>query len=161
MLTLQGDTRFIFELSKRFRLLGLRRGYLTREVAKTYATYASERFAAGTDPYGGKYQKLKSRTGLPFVGTSIERDATRPIVGIDSFKIIVRNKWSYVHMKGTTIFPKRKPLLTFMAMGQRVWARKVVIPQRPFIPTSGMPPIATMRIDKTIKKWMKGILDGK
>ena len=155
MIKVTGDTRFLFELSRRFRMLGLRRGYLLQEVAKTYAQYATERFASGTDPYGSKYQKLKSRAGLPFVGTSIERDATRPIIGIDSFKIIVKSKWGYVHMAGTTIFPKRKPLLSFVAMGQRVWARKVIIPKRPFVPTSGMPPIAEMRIQKTIKRWMK------
>jgi phage gpG-like protein len=159
--TTSGDSRALLELSKRFRLLGLRRGYLTREVAKTYEQYARERFAAGTDPYGDKYDPLKYRSGLPFVGRSIERDATRAIVDIDSFKIIVKSKWAYVHAKGMIIRPKVKTFLSFVANGKQVFAKRVIIPQRRFIPDSGMPPIAEMRIKKTIKRWMKGILDGK
>jgi phage gpG-like protein len=155
------DVRFLFDLSKRFRLLGLRRGYLTQEIAKTYADYARERFAAGTAPDGSLYPRLKSRPGKPFLGTSIERDATRPVVGIDSFKVIVKQKYGYVHMSGMTIYPRIKPLLSFIANGMRVFAKRVRIPQRPFVPTAGMPVIAEQRINKTIKDWMSGILNAK
>ena len=159
--TTTGDTRALFELSKRFRLLGLRRGYMTREVAKTYEQYVKERFAAGTDPYGDKYDPLKYRSGLPFVGRSIEKDATKAIIDIDSFRVIVKSKWAYVHAKGMIIRPKVKTFLSFMANGARVFAKRVVIPQRRFIPDPGdLPPIVEARMEKTIKKWMKGILNG-
>lgn len=43
-------------------------------------------------------------------------------------------KWAHVHQFGATIVPKRAPFLVFTgADGHKVFAKKVVIPARPFI----------------------------
>jgi phage gpG-like protein len=157
MSLLDGNIDLLYELSRRFRLLGSRRSELVKRVAEEYASCAKARFAAGQDPYGFAYPPLKSRPGKPFVGRSIESEATNPIVSTNSFKVIVTHPYGFVHMLGMTIYPRVKPRLVFRIMGTRIFAKKVRIPKREFVPMT-MPPLWDIKITRAIKAWMKELV---
>lgn len=97
-------------------------------IAVAMAKEAVLRIKEGISP------RLKSRAGTPLMKTGTH------IVNRMSFERGHRSKsvafvpWEYarIHQFGATITPKKAKMLAFKVRGKSVFAKKVVIPARPF-----------------------------
>ena len=92
-------------------------------------------FKLGIDPWGSPWAALKIRRGQPL------RDSGRLMRSItakpDSTGVTVGTnvKYARTHQQGATIKPRSKPMLAFPGPGGRmIFAKKVTIPARPFLP---------------------------
>lgn len=92
-------------------------------------------FKMGIDPWGSPWAKLKIRQGQPLRDTGLLQ---RSIVSrADSSGVTVgTNKLQApVHQFGATIVPKNAKRLVFPGPGGKlIFAKKVTIPARPFMP---------------------------
>lgn len=97
-------------------------------------------FKLGIDPWGSPWAALKIRRGQPLRDTgrlqssiTSKPDATGVTIGTN-----LRNKgvsYPAVHQFGATIEPKQAKRLVFPGPGgQLIFAKKVTIPARPFMP---------------------------
>src|SRR5262249_52110977 len=93
----------------------------------------------GVSPNGKPWAPLKSRDGNPLRDTSRLQNSFVPSTTQSGFEITSTNvQYATLHQFGGTITPKRARVLAFKVRGQQVFARKVTIPARPFIPTRGL-----------------------
>lgn len=101
-------------------------------------------FRASATPWGAPWAPLKFRQGQPLRDTGrMQRSINWRIGGTDAqphvdvgTKITAPGGASIaaVHQFGATIEPVHAKLLAFMAGGRVIFAKKVVIPARPFMP---------------------------
>lgn len=92
-------------------------------------------FKLGIDPWGAPWAALKIRKGQPLRDTGLLQrsivsrpDASGVTVGTNKLQ-------ARVHQFGATITPKKAPRLVFPGPGGRlIFAKKVTIPARPFLP---------------------------
>lgn len=91
-------------------------------------------FKLGIDPWGRPWQALKMRKGKPLRKSGkLGRITSR--VDADGVTVGTNAKYAPVHQFGATITPKNKPRLAFKGPGGKlIFAKKVVIPARPFMP---------------------------
>ncbi len=95
-------------------------------------------FKLGIDPWGSPWAKLKFRKGQPLKDTGRLRssvvskpDSTGVTVGTNLIQ-------APVHQFGATIVPVKAKRLVFPGPGGGlIFAKKVVIPARPFLPLQG------------------------
>lgn len=93
-------------------------------------------FKLGIDPWGSPWLALKLRKGQPLRDTGILQ---RSIVSrADADGVTVGTKQmprAAVHQYGATIVPKKAKRLVFPGPGGKlIFAKKVVVPARPFLP---------------------------
>lgn len=127
-------------------------------VGRTLAARIRLCFKLGVDPWGNPWQALKFRKGQPLRDTG---RLNRSIVSrVDGSGVTVGTNVQYapVHQFGATIVPKNKPWLVFPGpAGKLVFAKKVVVPARPFMPlrrgeeTVALPPDWSARVTAALK----------
>ena len=115
-------------------------------------------FKLGIDPWGSPWLALKFRKGQPLRDTG---RMNRSIVSkVDATGVTVGTNLIYapVHQFGATIVPKNKPRLVFPGPnGKLIFAKKVVIPARPFMPlrrgadSVQLPPDWSARVTAALK----------
>lgn len=92
-------------------------------------------FKLGIDPWGSPWAKLKLRQGQPLRDTGrLQRSITAQP---DAQGVTVGTNLLYapVHQFGATIAPKKAKRLVFPGPGGKlIFAKKVTIPARPFMP---------------------------
>jgi phage virion morphogenesis protein len=96
-------------------------------------------FRTGTDPYGRAWAPLRSRSGQILVDrghlmNSIDFDVEGSDVIVGTNKL-----YAGTHQFGAVIRPRQAKALHFFVNGRPVFARKVTIPARPFLPWEGLP----------------------
>jgi len=116
-------------------------------------------FREGADPYGNKWRPLKTRAGQPLLDTgrlrnSINYNVTRPnevVIGTNVF-------YAPVHQFGAEIHPVYAKMLRFVPRGSKkpIFAKKVTIPPRPFLPLSGMPPAWESVVMGQLARYVEG-----
>lgn len=95
-------------------------------------------FRLGIDPWGSPWLALKLRKGQPLRDT--RRLMSSVVANPDSSGVSIGTNLLYapVHQFGATIVPKKAKRLVFPGPnGQLIFAKKVVIPARPFMPIKG------------------------
>jgi phage virion morphogenesis protein len=100
-------------------------------------------FKSGADPYGNKWKPLKTRAGQPLLDTGRLRNSINYNVTKKDEVVIGTNVfYAPVHQFGATIVPVFAKMLRFVPRGAKrpIFAKKVVVPARPFLPLSGLPP---------------------
>jgi phage virion morphogenesis protein len=120
-------------------------------------------FKLGIDPWGSPWAALKIRKGQPLRDTgrlqrsiTSQADGTGVTVGTNVF-------YAPTHQFGATIYPKTAKRLVFPGPGGRmIFAKKVVVPARPFLPlrrsggTVALPPDWSVLATDAIKRYLKG-----
>lgn len=100
-------------------------------------------FRGAKSPRGNAWKPLKFRTGAPLRNTGnllgsivAKRDGDGVLVGTNLRLPNNGNSLGAVHQFGMTILPKKGKYLVFPGMNGKglVFAKKVVIPARPFMP---------------------------
>jgi len=116
-------------------------------------------FAQGRSPKGAPWAPLKSRLGQPLLDKgrlrrSISSRAGNGFVEVGTNLRVGNGSASLgaVHQFGATVTPKKAKLLAFRIQGRLVFAKKVEIPARPFMP---MTPAGQIDMPPA---WSKGIL---
>jgi phage virion morphogenesis protein len=92
-------------------------------------------FRIGIDPFGSPWAALKMRKGQPLRDTGrLERSITSRPDG-SGVTVGTNLKYARVHQYGATITPTKARRLVFPGPGGRmIFAKKVTIPARPFLP---------------------------
>ena len=116
-------------------------------VGRKVKTKVQLGFRSGTDPWGNPWKKLSplSRSGQPLKNTGhLLASITAQVVDGDSVEIGTNLqskgvKFPAVHQFGAVITPKTAKYLRWMSPVGPIFAKKVTIPARPFLPlnTSG------------------------
>ncbi len=119
-------------------------------------------FKLGVTPWGNPWAPLKIRKGQPLRDTGrLNRSITSRV---DSTGVTVGTNVAYapVHQYGATIVPKTKPSLVFPGPGGKpIFAKKVVIPARPFMPmrpgatSVALPPDWALLVIRSIKSYLQ------
>lgn len=123
-------------------------------------------FKLGIDPWGNPWQALKFRKGQPLRDTG---RLNRSIVSkVDASGVTVGTNLIYapVHQFGATIVPKNKPRLVFPGPnGSLIFAKKVTIPARPFMPlrrgaqTVALPPDWSVLVVRALRSYLTKAVD--
>ena len=119
-------------------------------------------FKLGIDPFGNPWTKLKLRKGQPLRDTGrLQRSITAKA---DAKGVTVGTNVAYArtHQFGATIEPKKAKRLVFQGPGGRlIFAKKVVIPARPFLPlradaqVAALPPDWSVAVVRAIRNYIK------
>ena len=159
---IRGDFQELRRLRSRFAKLATPAARLdvTRAVAEAAEKQIDDSFRASRGPYGRAWAPLKSRTGRPLMDTGAHlRNTLAPKITARGFVITTAFPGAPVHQYGATIRAKNGKALVFRAGGVRprghgrgrtgsvVFARKVVIPRRQFMPEGTIGPIWGKAID--------------
>lgn len=123
-------------------------------------------FKLGIDPWNNPWAALKIRKGQPLRDTGrLQRSITsRP----DKEGVTVGTNVFYapVHQFGATITPKKAKRLVFPGPGGKlIFAKKVVVPARPFLPLrrSGavvaLPPAWSVLVVNAIRSYLRGAVE--
>lgn len=119
-------------------------------------------FKLGIDPWNSPWAALKLRKGQPLRDTGrLQRSITSRV---DSTGVTVGTNLIYAptHQFGATIEPKKAKRLVFPGpSGKLIFAKKVVVPARPFLPlrragaTVALPPGWSLDVVRAIKSYLK------
>lgn len=109
---------------------------LGQVIGKSIVAGVRRVFDDSVDPEtGAQWAPLKARVGKPLVDTGKLRRSIVYLVHRRGVRIGTNFAWAKVHQYGRrNIVPKRAKMLAFMAFGQLVFAKRVDIPQRRFLP---------------------------
>jgi phage virion morphogenesis protein len=119
-------------------------------------------FKLGSDPWGAPWKALKLRKGQPLRDTGrLQRSITsRP--DDQGVTIGTNVKYARVHQYGATIVPVKAKRLVFPGpSGKLIFAKKVVVPARPFMPIQpgaevvALPPAWSVDVVKALKAYFK------
>jgi phage virion morphogenesis protein len=92
-------------------------------------------FKLGIDPWGTPWAALKFRKGQPLRDTGRLQRSIVANPDKDGVTIGTNVKYARTHQFGATITPKSAKRLVFPgAGGQLIFAKKVTVPSRPFMP---------------------------
>lgn len=92
-------------------------------------------FRTASDPYGMPWKPLKLRDGRPLSDTGRLRRSILAQSDNSGVTIGTNLKYARAHQFGATIVPKTAKRLVFAGQGGRkIFAKKVVIPARPYLP---------------------------
>lgn len=113
-------------------------------IGAAWADFSRLSFTESATPTGKAWAPLTSRQGQPLLDTGRLRNSITHLVQGNTLEIGTNWPWAHVHQFGAEIVPVRAKLLRFTVGGARgrdrvVFAKKVVIPARPFLPVSDIP----------------------
>ena len=182
-----GDFAYARRLSAQLRRLltpSMKQAFVAN-LAEEYRDFMMDCFQQSRSPYGDKWAPLKFRSSAngrgqkPLMNSGLMRAAATPIaVTATGWKVSVGRVYATTHQYGATIVPKRKKALrwagasfTQVSKGKRgqhakrsasgfVFARRVVIPARPFAPLNGMPPELDLRAKAAADDFMHAHFGG-
>jgi phage gpG-like protein len=182
-----GDFGKARKLGAQFRQLSTpsKKQAFVANLAEEYRDFMMDCFQQSRSPYGEKWAPLKFRSSAngrgqkPLMNSGLMRAAATPIaVTAAGWKVSVGRIYATTHQHGAVIVPKRKKVLrwagasfTQVGKGTRgqhakrsasgfVFARRVVIPARPFAPLNGMPPELDMRARAAADDFMRAHFGG-
>lgn len=133
------DDREVVEALNRLLEIGESPAPALDAVGRVLKARIQQGFQTGTDPEGRPWAPLKSRQGQPL------RDKGQLMGSIDyqveGNSVVVGTNKSYapVHQFGAVIEAKRAKVLRFFVAGRPVFAKRVTIPKRPFMPEERLP----------------------
>lgn len=106
-------------------------------------------FRESVDPFGRPWKPLKFRRGQPLRDTSNLMNSITHNARKSEVEVGTAEKYAHVHQSGAEIRPVRAKRLVFTPRGFRhpIFAKKVTVPARPFLP-QGMLPVP----------WRQGVL---
>lgn len=119
-------------------------------------------FKLGIDPWGSPWAKLKIRQGQPLRDTG--RLNRSIVANADKTGVTIGTNVQYAptHQFGATIVPKRAKRLVFPGPGGRmIFAKKVAIPARPFLPlrkgytTATLPPSWSADVTRALRAYFR------
>lgn len=91
-------------------------------------------FRAGKAPAGQRWKPLRFRQGQPLRDTGRLQASITAQVGDNYVDIGTNVKYGPIHQFGGTIVPKKAKRLVFKGPHGLVFAKKVTVPARPFLP---------------------------
>jgi phage virion morphogenesis protein len=92
-------------------------------------------FKLGVDPWGTPWAALKLRQGQPLRDTGRLQRSITSAPDAQGVTVGTSLRYAPVHQFGATIRPKKAKRLVFPGPGgQLIFAKKVVVPARPFLP---------------------------
>jgi phage gpG-like protein len=119
---------------------------LFEAVGSELVSRVQQGFISSRSPYGVQWAALKLRQGQPLRDKGHLMSSITYNAATDSVLIGPgagpSSKGAAVHQFGATITAKNKPFLAFRAGGKWIFAKRVTIPARPYLPTEqgGLPP---------------------
>ncbi len=159
---LRGDFKGLDELKARLAHLATPtfRRNMSRVLAQEAYRLIEKGFQAKRDPYGRAWPDLTSRTGMPLQKDGHLLSGLAPKADEHGFTVTSVHPGAAVHQYGAVIRPKNgkalafnvetgmrvfskvggKPLKKPVATTGRVFAQKVTIPARPYMPEGELPP---------------------
>jgi phage gpG-like protein len=127
-------------------------------------------FAESRDPYGRSWEPLKLRVGgKPLLDRGRLRASIAKEVSASGFRLGSNLIYARVHQYGATIRPVRAKALRFRGVSYRggrrkyskwIFAKKVVIPRRQYIPEGRLGPIWSKAFAQAARRAMFRILQG-
>jgi phage gpG-like protein len=111
-------------------------------------------FKQSKDPWGRAWLPLRFRSGQPLLDTGRLRSSITYVATSQFVEVGTNVRYARTHQFGAVIKPKSKPALVFpnKLAGGLVFAKKVTIPKRPFMPLD-----AQGQLDLP-GSWQKGLL---
>lgn len=91
-------------------------------------------FRTSRDPWGGAWKPLKFRSGQPLRDTGRLRNSISYRASSAEVEVGTNVRYAAVHQFGAVIKPVNKKMLVFNAGGRTIFAKKVTVPARPFMP---------------------------
>jgi phage gpG-like protein len=133
-----GDFSKARELQRALAKLGspATRKRMNAVLAQTALGLVQSCFLKKQSPRGSPWAPLTSRSGQTLRKTGALFSSLHAVQRANGFSIDTSNRVAHVHNSGATIFPVRAKALAFRLFGRKVFAKKVVIPKRQFIPTT-------------------------
>lgn len=107
-----------------------------RALGKEALSLVRMGFETSTDPYGKRWERLKTRAGRPLLNTGRLLSSVKMNSSAAGFQLSSGLIYAGVHNLGRVIRPRSAPFLVFKVGNRLVFAKKVRIPQRRFIPSS-------------------------
>lgn len=154
---------------------------LSNEFAIEYENFATDNFDQSKSPYGESWEPIQWRVSAngnsqkPLQDSGIMENAIHPIdVNCDGFKMVVEHPGANVHQYGATIVPVRARCLIFPGKvtytrqkgggatrekSGMIYAKKVRIPARPYLPMSGLPDKLNRAFEDTAENFIQEIID--
>lgn len=117
----------------------LKSGAMSKILAETARDLVDEGFAEGTAPDGKPWAPLISRDGQPLRDTRRLQSSFTYSTTPSRFELGTNVEYAATHQFGAEIRPKTAKRLRFSVRGETRFARKVVIPARPMLPSSVAP----------------------
>lgn len=135
---------------------------LLRSMAREVNRQIERGFQEGRDPYGKPWAPLKFRAGKPLVDSGgLQRAAQSARATDTGVMVSIDLVQAKTHQYGTTIRAKPAKALRFRAGGRFIFAKKVTIPPRPFLPDGDLPPVWRDRladvVDRALRKELRGV----
>lgn len=181
MTAVTGDFKELQELANKFERLPSVRIELARSLAEEYANFMKDCFQESHGPYGETWEPLKFRTSAngaaqkPLLDTGIMHNAIHPAsIREDGFEVVVPQAYATTHQHGATIVPKNAKVLCFPGpvsysrsqsgrvtrrTSGKIFAKKVVIPARPFAMDKGIPPELDTLFNEAANEFLKDFFD--
>lgn len=122
-------------------------------------------FRLGVDPWGTPWLPLKLRKGQPLRDTGRLANSVSAQASADDVVVGTNVRYAATHQFGATITPKKAGgRLVFRGPnGTVIFAKKVVVPARPFMPLRSyggppaLPPAWSLAASQAIKAYLQGI----
>lgn len=126
---------------------------LRRTVGATLVSLVKQGFMSGSSPSGAKWAPV-ARGGQPLRKTGALANSTHADATATGVRVTVGAglRYALVHQRGAIIRPKSAKALAFRVGKQLVFAKKVVIPARPFLPEGALPPKWNVEVEKTVQR---------
>ncbi|NJL32993.1 MAG: phage virion morphogenesis protein [Chloroflexaceae bacterium] len=110
-----------------------------------------------TSPDGAAWPPNRAGTSTLLATGRHLRDSVAFIASADHVEVGAAWEFAHVHQFGATISAKNARLLSFMAGGQRVFAKQVTIPARPFV---GLSDQDGRKVERLATDWLGRLLGG-
>ena len=158
MLSLEQAQKEIQNIMDTVMLYQHRRPLFTRLGRVTHSD-SRMNFRNQRSPDGTPWAPLKMRNGQILSDSGRLKNSLSYQVGDDEVQVGTNVKYARTHQFGATIYPtstpKRKKALAFPGPGGKtIFAKKVVIPARPFL---GLEQRQVNKIHQTIDQWVRDV----
>lgn len=120
-------------------------------VGQTLVSLVKQGFMAGRSPEGKPWKPV-ARGGMPLRKTGRLANSTHAVATARGVAVHVDAPYAMVHQRGAVIRPTSAKNLAFKVGNRLVFAKKVVIPARPFLPVGGMPATWDAEVTKTVQR---------
>lgn len=132
-------------------------------IGSVLVTEINESFVTAQDPWGNIWRPLKVRDGNPLRDTGRLKNSINYQLYQDYVEIGTNLIYAPLHQFGGTITPKKAKFLRFFAGGKPVFASKVYVPARPYLPINQagqvfMPDAWEQSILRGIKTFIEGAI---
>lgn len=137
----RGDFGKLKKLRANFAAVGSRQSIATlnRAFAQEGRFLVEQCFIQGKTPHGISWKPLKGRKGRPLRDSGRLFSSIHGSGGTRGFVVSTNVKYAHVQNNGAVIVPKTARALAFRVGGKLVFAKRVVVPARQFMPRGRLP----------------------